>query len=147
MTSKNTQTLATSATSATPEALSSSTPDPQVKAVKRTPRRSFSVQQKLDLLETYEACATSLARGAFLRREGLYYSRICAWRKQRDNGELTAQSRKKSSKTGAINQQLTRENAQLKKRLAQADAIIELQKKVSELLGTHILSPESNENS
>jgi hypothetical protein len=38
-----------------------------------------------------------------------------------------------------------RENEQLKKKLAQVEAIIEIQKKISELLGTHILAQESSE--
>ena len=38
-----------------------------------------------------------------------------------------------------------RENEQLKKKMAQMEAIVELQKKVSDLLGMHILSPENSE--
>jgi len=51
----------------------------------------------------------------------------------------------KGQKNAARIDHLIRENEQLKKKIAQAEAIIELQKKVSDLLGTHILSHENNE--
>lgn len=109
-------------------------PDPQVSA-QHSPRRSFSTAYKLKILSAYEGCSTALARGELLRKEGLYSSRISSWRKQRSAGRL-------SNKRGLSKQsyaELVRENGQLKKRLAQAQAIIDLQKKVSELLGHHIL--------
>ena len=116
--------------------------DTQVDSHKTAPRRKFSIEYKLKILEAYEACDNAMARGALLRKEGLYHSRLTAWRQQRDAGRLTPNKRSKSSKRV---QQLSRQNAALKKKLAQAEAIIELQKKVSEILGTHILPPEGDE--
>jgi len=121
------------------------TPDVQVKVGQRAPRRQFSTTYKLKILEEYDACANTLARGALLRKEGLYHSRLSTWRKQRDIGNLSIKAKVKTQKSVLRNQQLTRENVQLKKKLMQAEAIIDLQKKVSELLGTHILPAESNE--
>ena len=135
------------ASATTSQHLANSTPDPQVKPTQRAPRRSFSTQYKLNILEEYDACDNPLQRGALLRREGLYHARLSAWRKQRETGKLSTKAKRKLSKAASTNQRLTRENAQLRKKLAQADAVIELQKKVSELLGTHILSPESSETS
>lgn len=132
----------TSAESPQPPA---ATPDVQVKLGQRAPRRTFSTAYKLKILEAYEACDNALARGALLRKEGLYHSRLSTWRKLRDEGGLGSKSKIKTPKSTLANQQLTRENARLKKKLAQAKAIIELQKKVSDLLGTHILPPESDE--
>jgi hypothetical protein len=76
-----------------------------------------------------------------LRREGLYHSRISAWRNQLG---VNDGSKKNASKTQRTDH-MTREIEQLKTKLAQAQAVIELQKKVSELLGTHILSHDSSE--
>jgi hypothetical protein len=74
-----------------------------------------------------------------LRREGLYHSRISAWRNQLG---VNGSSKKNTSKTQRTDH-MTREIEQLKRKLAQA--VIELQKKVSELLGAHILSHDSSE--
>ncbi len=65
--------------------------------------------------------------------------------RQRDDGNLSVNIKNKPSKTLLLNQKLSKENAQLKKKLLQAEAIIDLQKKVSELFGAHILPTESNE--
>lgn len=107
----------------------------------KSTRRYYTVAYKRKILAAYDALETAEERGSFLRKEGLYQSRITTWRQERDEGKLQSKSshlsRKKADK-------LLRENKQLKRRLAQAEAIIDLQKKVSELLGTHILQPESS---
>lgn len=113
--------------------------DPQVKATK-TPRK-FTNAYRLKILTAYDACSNESERGALLRREGLYRARISAWRKQLGMNCGDKKSTAKASRTD----HMVREIGQLKKKLAQAQAIIELQKKVSELLGTHILSHDSNE--
>jgi transposase len=115
-------------------------PDPQVKAASRT-RRTFTKAYKLKILATYDACSNASERGALLRREGLYQTRITCWRKQFGSNEVVSKSATKTQRTD----HLVREVEQLKKKLAQAQAVIDLQKKVSELLGTHILSHESSE--
>lgn len=77
-----------------------------------------------------------------LRREGLYTSHLSAWRRQRERGELEGLAAKKRGRKGRPdkelieeNQRLTREVARLEKRLEQAETIIDVQKKVSTLLG------------
>lgn len=115
--------------------------DPQVKA-NRTTKRSFTTAYKLKILTAYEACDNSLSRGELLRKEGLYSSRISTWRKQRDNGKLGSTQKNKLDKKL---DKLEHENNQLRKKLAQAEAVIDLQKKVSELLGNHILPPMGSE--
>jgi hypothetical protein len=114
--------------------------DPQVKA-SRNPKRSFTKAYRLKILTAYDACSDSTERGALLRREGLYHARISAWRNQLG---LSTGGKKSRSKTRR-SEHMVQEIEQLKKKLAQAQAVIELQKKVSELLGTHILSHDSNE--
>jgi hypothetical protein len=113
-------------------------PDPQVKAT-RSNKRLLTKAYKLQILNAYEACKDGSERGALLRREGLYHSHIGAWKKK---FELTNDRNKGKSKVRT--EHLIKEVEQLKKKLAQAEAIIDLQKKVSELLGTHILPLESN---
>jgi transposase-like protein len=121
--------------------LSVSTPsDPQVKA-SVAPRRKFTKAYKLQILTSYDACSNALERGALLRREGLYQGCISAWRNQL---EMNTDGKKTTSK-GLRTDHMAREIEQLKKKLAQAQAVIDLQKKVSELLGTHILSHDSSE--
>ncbi len=118
-----------------------STPsDPQVKA-SSTPKRKFTSGYKLKILTAFDACSNASERGALLRREGLYHSRISAWRNQLG---MSGGGKKNKTKTQRTDH-MAREIGQLKKKLAQAQAIIELQKKVSELLGTHILSHDSSE--
>ena len=116
-----------------------STPDPQVQANK-PPRRKFTNAYKLQFLATYDSCNNVSERGALLRREGLYYSCVSTWRNQlgmANNGNKGKSNIKRTD-------HLLRENELLKRKLAQAEAIIDLQKKVSELLGTHILPHENN---
>lgn len=114
--------------------------DPQV-TVSRASRRQFTKAYKLQFLTTYDACVNASERGALLRREGLYQARVSSWRNQLGmNGDG-----KKASSSAQRTDHMAREIEQLKKKLAQAHAVIELQKKVSELLGTHILSHDSNE--
>lgn len=114
--------------------------DPQVKAT-GTPKRKFTKAYKLKILTAYDACSNALERGALLRREGIYHSRISAWRKQLGVGDGFKKAQSKTPRTD----HMFREIEQLKKKLAQAQAVIDLQKKISELLGTHILSHDSNE--
>ena len=114
--------------------------DPQVKAT-GTPKRKFTSAYRLKILTAFDACSNASERGVLLRREGLYHSRISAWRNQLG---MNGGGKKTTAKTKRTDH-MVREIEQLKKKLAQAQAIIELQKKVSELLGTHILSHDSNE--
>lgn len=132
------------ATSPTARSTESLVIDPQVKVPRKyKARRSYDTAYKLRILSAYDACENALERGALIRKEGLYHSRICAWKKQLENSKLGEQ--KKSSQAALRTDYLIRENEQLKKKLAQAEAIIDIQKKVSELLGMHILPHEYNE--
>ena len=107
----------------------------QVKA--RKSRRSFITEYKLNILAEYNTCDNALARGELLRREGLYSSRISTWKKELEEGKL---GRKAKQQARSKAEKQAREIKRLKKKLAQAETIVELQKKVSELLGQHILS-------
>ncbi len=118
--------------------------DTQVKAKKqKAPKRQFSNAYKWQILNAFDACKNSHERAALLRREGLYYARVSTWKKQFKNGPFISN---KTPKSILLSQQLTREVVSLKKKLSQAEAIIEIQKKVSELLSINILEPNTSEN-
>jgi transposase-like protein len=117
-----------------------SPPDPEVP--EKRPRRHFTAAYKLRILQEYESCRESGEIGALLRREGLYHSNISTWRRQHDQGALqglTPRKRgRKAKKPDPMAHKIARleqENKQLTKKLKQAEAIIEVQKKISEILG------------
>ena len=125
-------------------------PDPEVREKK--PRRRFTAKYKLDILEKVDACTEPGQMGALLRREGLYSSNLTTWRRQREQGILEAMSPKKRGRKRVARNplaqevaRLQRENEQLKSKLKKAQTIIEVQKKVSEVLGiTQDLDEESS---
>lgn len=133
----------TKPTTTTVEPLPPQVIDSQVKVQKRSPpKRFFDTAYKLRILSAINDCKDAFERGALLRKEGLYHSRISAWRHQFENSKLNG--KKKMRDTLRVDH-LIRENDQLKKKLVHAEAIIDLQKKISDLLGTHILPLENGE--
>lgn len=103
-----------------------------------TQRRRFTAGYKLRVLEEADQCDQGQL-GALLRREGLYRSNLSAWRRQRESGELTVGRRKRNAADRELRRQLARskrENERLRERLAQAETIISVQKKLSSLLGS-----------
>ena len=113
-------------------------PDPQV--VPKAKRRRFSAEYKLRIVAEADACTERGAIGALLRREGLYSSHLDKWRKQRERSALEGlrgQKRgRKPDPQAAEVARLQRENEQLRSRLDRAEHIIDVQKKLAELLGT-----------
>jgi len=109
--------------------------------VARPPRRRFSAEYKLRILQAAERCAAGEV-GALLRREGLYSSHLTTWRKQREAGSLAAlAAKKRGPKADAHAEELARlqrENAKLQVKLARADLIIEAPKKLLVLLNLPI---------
>ncbi len=92
--------------------------------------------------------------GQLLRREGLYSSHLTSWRKQRREGSLRGLSprkrgRKPQPKNPLTNRvaELERQNRALQERLRQAEVIIGVQKKMSELLGIPLGNSEDTERS
>ena len=99
-------------------------------------RRQFSRAYKIRILAEAEQCQRGEV-GALLRREGLYSSVLSKWRQQKTAGKLDgpsgSQERKVKDQTKEL-KRLRRENARLQAQLARAEAIIEVQKKLSALL-------------
>ncbi len=112
-------------------------------------RRRFDAAYKCRILEEADRLSQPGALGQLLRREGLYSSLLSTWRRQPDEGVLAGLSPKrrgrKAKRKDAValeNERLRRENKRLAQRLKQAETIIEVQKKVSEMLG--IALPSEN---
>jgi len=111
----------------------------------RPRRRTFTAPKKLRILKEIDQAAGSGEIGAILRRHGLYSSALCEWRRQREAGTLggltPVKRGPKPAETNPLSAKLTasqRENAQLRRRLDRAEAIIELQKKLADLLGLEL---------
>ena len=114
-------------------------PDPEV--IESPPRRQFTAEYKERIVREAEACKKPGQVGALLRREGLYSSQLAAWRKKYKRGARKALKDKKRGPKSTKDplkvecEKLRKENERLKKRLTQAESIIEIQKKVSAILG------------
>ena len=123
--------------------------DPEVPEKAR--RRRFRAEYKQRILEEADACTEAGEVGALLRREGLYSSHLSAWRCQREEGVLAALGKKRGRKPRRDERQqelerLQRENRQLRRKLEQAELILDIQKKASEILGIP-LKPRDNDGS
>lgn len=115
-------------------------PDPEV--VPTAKRRTFSKAEKLRILAAADACVAPGDIGALLRREGIYSSHLATWRKQRQlagEAQLVEGKRGPKVKPGAAQERLVvelqAEVERLRGKLAKADLIIDVQKKLSVLLG------------
>jgi len=116
-------------------------PDPEVP--EKAHRRRFSGAYKLQILRAADACTEPGEIGALLRREGLYSSHLSKWRQLRDAGALEGlRPRKRGRKPRPVDPQakriteLERETGRLRRKLEQAEMIIDVQKKLSRILGT-----------
>jgi transposase len=109
--------------------------DPQV--VEKAARRRFTAEYKRRIAIEVERCSQPGQVGALLRREGLYSSVVQRWRRQLREESLSS-SKKSNSKTSAAQEiaRLKRENERLTEKLRQAELIIDVQKKVSEMMQT-----------
>jgi len=116
-------------------------PDPQV--TQRATRRRFSAADKLRILAEADACQQPGQLGALLRREGLYSSSFASFRKQRDEGKLGKdpnQVRQQRRDKEAARQRDARKIAHLEAENKKLRILLDLQKKVAELLSL----PEEN---
>lgn len=105
-------------------------------------RRRFTAKEKRRILREADACTERGELGALLRRERLYSSHLTEWRKQAERGELAGLTSKKRGRKAKVVDprdkriaELEREIAKLSRRAERAEALVEVQKKLSELLG------------
>jgi len=108
-------------------------------------RRRYTAEYKLRVLREVDDCTRHGEVGALLRREGLYSSNLTAWRKQRETGELEGLAQKRRGPLPREKNPLAdkvkaleRETARLRARAERAEGLVELQKKVSEILGIEL---------
>jgi len=124
-------------------------PDPAVS--EKPVRRRFTAEYKLRIVQEADGCTESGQIGALLRREGLYWSHLGKWRQQRDQGTLAGLAPKRrgpkpkaSDPLVTENEWLRRENQRLTEKLRQAETVIEVQKKLSEILRIPLPPSDSN---
>ncbi len=121
----------------------------EVEVSAKAHRRRFTAEYKRRVLQEADACTQSGELGALLRREGLYTSHLAAWRAARSRGELRALApRKRGPKPKQVDPrdkriaELERQVRRLQARAERAEALVEVQKKLSALLGVEL--PESD---
>jgi transposase len=121
----------------------------EVEVLAKAERRRFTAEYKRKVLKEAEACTKPGELGALLRREGLYSSLLTTWRAARRRGELAGLSSRKRGPKAKVRDvrdkritELERENRRLKARAERAEALVEVQKKLSQLLGIDL--PESD---
>lgn len=120
--------------------ITSSTMHATPEVLPKVDRRQFSAATKLRILEAADRCSEPGQLGALLRREGIYSSHLSKWRWLRKQGQLQALSpSQRGPKPTHLPEhdeivRLQRQVEQLQAKLAHAEAIIDIQKKVSALL-------------
>ena len=127
-------------------------PDPEVRESQPRPLRRFTARYKADLLRQAESCSGPGELSALLRREGLYSSHLYRWRRQEQEALEEALSPKprgrKANPDGSLleeNRKLSRKVSQLETRLKQLQTLIEVQKKISELLEIPLSATKTSE--
>lgn len=121
----------------------------EVEVLAKAARRRFTAEYKRRILKEAERCSRPGEIGALLRREGLYSSHLSAWRAARERGELAGLApKRRGPRPRPIDARdrriraLERENRRLAARAERAEALVEVQKKLSQLLGIEL--PEND---
>ncbi len=123
---------------------------PSTEVPEKPVRRRFSTPYKLRILAETDRCTEMGQIGELLRREGLYSSQLSTWRKQRQEGVLAGltpkrRGRKPKTRNPLADEvaKLQRENQRLKNKLRKAELVIDVQKKVSEMLDIPLTAHDS----
>lgn len=121
----------------------------QTEVTAKAQRRRFTAAEKLRVLREADRCTKPGELSALLRREGLYSSHLSTWREARNRGELAGLTpRARGPKAKPVDPrdkkiaELERETRRLQARLERAEGLIEVQKKVAQLLGVPLASDE-----
>lgn len=113
--------------------------DPNPEVLARATRRQFTAEYKAEIVRRADACTKPGEVGELLRREGLYSSHLSMWRAQIRERGVGGLNKKRGPapkpKPSAREIELERKARKLEKKLARADAIIEFQREVHEILG------------
>jgi len=128
-----------------------SPPNPEVP--EKATRRRFTTDYKLKVLHQADQCRNPGDIGMLSRREGLYSSHLTTWRRQREIGIMSGLTPKHRGRKPKLDDPLREENAKLRKenlhlqgRLKKAELIIDIQKKISQILGIPLKNPELGED-
>ena len=95
--------------------------DPEVRSSQK--HRTFSAQEKARILAAYEAASSPLERAELMRKEGIYSSLICNWRKQLASG-VPAKRGRPSNPLGTEIAHLRKENERLQRRLEKSERTV-----------------------
>jgi len=121
---------------------------PETEVLAKAQRRRFTAEYKRRILKEADRCTQPGEIGALLRREGLYSSALTTWRSARERGEMDGLAPKKRGRRAKRVDPLARklaaqerEMAQWKARAQRAEALVEIQKKASEILGIALPTP------
>jgi len=121
---------------------------PEVEVLEKAARRRFSAEYKRKVIKEADACVRPGELGALLRREGLYSSHLSTWRAARERGEIAGLAPKKRGPAPREKNPLAlkvavleHESRRWQARAERAEALVELQKKVSEILGMPFPEP------
>jgi transposase-like protein len=119
----------------------------ETEVVPKAQRRTFSQAYKKQILGEVESSHQPGQIGAILRREGLYSSHLTTWRRQLQQGEVSPQRGRPAPRESEPEvKRLRQENERLQQRLAQAEAVIDIQKKVSQLIGLNLNNDQPDES-
>ena len=117
--------------------------EPVVEIEAKVIKRQHTLRYKRKILEEASKLTKPGELGALLRREGLSSSTFYAWRVANANGRLRGSNAHRRGPAPQLDEgqrarlrKLERENATLKKRVERAEALVELQKKMAEVLIT-----------
>ena len=126
---------------------------PATEVSEQAKRRRFSADYKQRILQEAARCTEPGAIGALLRREGLYSSHLATWRAQAQHGAHAALTPKARGPRATPPDPRAHEVAGLQRdvrrwqqRAERAEALVALQKKVSQLLGIVLPTPEDEES-
>lgn len=115
---------------------------PETEVLAKAQRRRFTAEYKRRILKEADRCMRPGEIGALLRREGLYASALTVWRVARERGELAGLAAKKrgrrAKRVDSRDRKIAaqeRELAGWKARAQRAEALVEIQKKFSEMVG------------
>jgi transposase len=112
-------------------------------------RRRVTVAYKIRVVETVASLRSEGhgSIGAFLRKEGLYYSTVRKWTEQYERGDLARRQEESKASTRSLqaeNQRLRRKLEQVERKLKKTEAIVEIQKKLSAILGLDLAAKNGN---
>lgn len=107
----------------------------EVPVKSKSSRRKITAERKADILREIENAPHGQV-GAILRREGIYSSTVTKWKAERAHRALSPKKRgpKVDAKEKEI-QFLKEQVARLTNKLNKAEKVIDLQKKISDILG------------